>query len=215
VLDIEAGPAAEALMTAPLRLVREAFHHAQDVSCPLSPVRYVVLAQQPAPRAITTVDLEQLAGDLGRSVGGRCTVAIGGPASDEASISQSYADALVALRLGPIAGLEQPFDINALRGHQMVLAVPPRSRQRIAESVLGELRRGRDWPTVRDTIIAWVESGFTLVSAAQALSIHRNTLVYRLGRTAERLGLSTSDHRAWLAVYIACVADALEVNGSW
>ena len=49
-----------------------------------------------------------------------------------------------------------------------------------------------------------------LVAAAAALEIHRNTLVYRLGRISEQLSLPMSDRRRWLALYLACVADALD-----
>ena len=91
----------------------------------------------------------------------------------------------------------------------MVLAVPPRARQRIAACTLGELRTGRDWESVRETIIAFVENGFALVAAATALQIHRNTLVYRLGRISERSGVAQEDRRGWLALYLACVADLL------
>ena len=145
-----------------------------------------------------------------RGAGGGCVVGIGGPADDEAGISRSYADALTALRLGPVAGLVSPYNIEALRGHEMLLAVPPRARQRIAASTLGALRTDRDWETVRTTVIEFVEHGFALVAAARALQIHRNTLVYRLGRISERSGVAQDDRRGWLALYLACVADSLE-----
>jgi carbohydrate diacid regulator len=109
-----------------------------------------------------------------------------------------------------VAGLPPPYDIEALRGHQMVLAVPPRARQRIAHSTLRELRTGRDWETTRATIVAYVENGFALVAAANALQIHRNTLVYRLGRISERSRVAQDDRRRWLALYLACVADQVE-----
>jgi predicted nucleotidyltransferase len=54
-----------------------------------------------------------------------------------------------------------------------------------------------------------VESGFVLVDAADALTIHRNTLVYRLSRISKHTGWPTSDRRHWLALYLACLADAL------
>ena len=80
----------------------------------------------------------------------------------------------------------------------------------MTEEVIGSLRSMGDWPTTRSTVITWVESGFVLVDAASALNIHRNTLVYRLGRIAEWTPLSTSDRRGWLALYLACVSDLLE-----
>jgi carbohydrate diacid regulator len=211
VFDVDGGAESAAALTSPLRGLREAFRHPQDVTGSLSPSRYVVLEHTTeSGRGTEPAALAGLCDDLGRAVGGRCALGIGGPAHDESGLSRSYADALTALRLGPVAGLTSPYAIDALRGHEMVLAAPPRSRQRIAASTLGELRTGRDWPTVRATIIAFVENGFALVAAATTLRIHRNTLVYRLGRISERSGVAQDDRRGWLALYLACVADLLE-----
>jgi carbohydrate diacid regulator len=211
VFDVDGGSAST--LTSPLRVLREAFRHPQDLSGSLSPSRFVVLEHTTSPGG--GIDLEALSAlcdDLTRGVGGRCVVGIGGPAVDEAGISCSYADALTALRLGPVAGLTSPYNIEALRGHEMLLAVPPRARQRIAASTLGALRSDRDWETVRKTIIEFVEHGFALVTAARALQIHRNTLVYRLGRISERSGVAQDDRRGWLALYLACVADLLDAG---
>ena len=208
VFDLDAGSAST--LTSPLRVLREAFRHPQDVSGSLSPSRFVVLEHTTSPGGGIDVEpLSALCDDLARGVGGGCVVGIGGPADDEAGISRSYADALTALRLGPVAGLVSPYNIEALRGHEMVLAVPPRARQRIAASTLGALSTDRDWETVRTTVIEFVEHGFALVTAARALQIHRNTLVYRLGRISERSGVAQDDRRGWLALYLACVADLL------
>jgi carbohydrate diacid regulator len=213
VFDLEADAGSASTLTSPLRVLREAFRHPQDVSGSLSPSRCVVLEHTTAPGpGIDAKSLSALSDDLARGLGGRCVVGIGGPAEDEAGISRSYADALTALRLGPVAGLVSPYDIEALRGHEMLLAVPSRARQRIAASTLGALRTDRDWETVRTTVIAFVEHGFALVAAARALQIHRNTLVYRLGRISERSGVAQDDRRGWLALYLACVADLLDAS---
>ncbi len=211
VFDLDAGSAST--LTSPLRVLREAFRHPQDVSGSLSPSRFVVLEHTSSPGGGVDVEpLSALCDDLVRGAGGGCVVGIGGPADDEAGISRSYADALTALRLGPVAGLVSPYNIEALRGHEMLLAVPPRARQRIAASTLGALRTDRDWETVRTTVIEFVEHGFALVAAARALQIHRNTLVYRLGRISERSGVAQDDRRGWLALYLACVADLLDAG---
>ena len=213
VFDLEADAGSASTLTSPLRVLREAFRHPQDMSGSLSPSRCVVMEHTTSPgRGIDLESLSALCDDLARGVGGGCVVGIGGPAHDEAGISRSYADALTALRLGPVAGLVSPYNIEALRGHEMVLAVPPRARQRIAASTLGALRTDRDWETVRMTVIEFVEHGFALVSAARALQIHRNTLVYRLGRISERSGVAQDDRRGWLALYLACVADLLDAG---
>jgi len=198
-------------MGSPLRMLRETFRHPQDISGALSPTRYVVLQHLADTSTRTELgSLVALCEDLGRAVGGHCVVGAGGPADDEAGLSGSYAEALTALRLGPLAGLRSPYDIETLRGHELVLAVPPRARQRIARSTLGELRTGRDWEATRSTIVTFVENGFALVAAANALQIHRNTLVYRLGRISQRSGVAQDDRRGWLALYLACVADLVD-----
>ena len=89
------------------------------------------------------------------------------------------------------------------------MSVPPAARARITAETLGDLRSSRDWASTRATVIAWVESGFVLVDAAAALNIHRNTLLYRLGRISKHTGRPTSDRRHWLALYLACLADTL------
>lgn len=211
VFEISAPATGLATATSPLRLVRETFHHLQDISCSLSPTRHVVLQRQPQ----STPDqhhqaLHQLALQIGRSVGGDCVVGLGGTAASESEISQSYAEALTALRLGPTAGVDHPYDIDALRIHELVQAVPQRTRRRFVQQAMGDLGSDADRHTVRDTVIAWVESGFVLVAAAEALQLHRNTMVYRLNRIAERGGLSTSDRRPWLTLYLACIAESFE-----
>ncbi len=74
------------------------------------------------------------------------------------------------------------------------------------------LRQQSDWLALRQTVIAWCESGFNLVQAAAALHIHRNTLVYRLNKVAKLTGRPLRDHRATLALYLACLTDQVSVR---
>ena len=115
----------------------------------------------------------------------------------------------MALRVGSSNGQPSPHDIADLRAEQLILSVPPAARARITAETLGDLRSSGDWASTRATVIAWVESGFVLVDAAAALNIHRNTLLYRLGRISKHSGWPTSDRRHWLALYLACLADTL------
>jgi carbohydrate diacid regulator len=126
-------------------------------------------------------------------------------------LRESYEDAAAALRLGarldPKAGV---YPIDALRLHQVLAAVGHRTRSRFVETVAAALREQRDWPILHQTVVSWCESGFNLVRAAAALHIHRNTLIYRLDKIARLTGRPTNDHRATLALYLACLADRLE-----
>jgi carbohydrate diacid regulator len=96
-----------------------------------------------------------------------------------------------------------------LRAHQVLAAVGQRTRTRLVTLVAGQLVSQPDWPDLRRTLVAWCESGFNLVHTAQALHIHRNTLIYRLEKIERLTGTPWRDHRTSLTLYLACLADQL------
>lgn len=101
------------------------------------------------------------------------------------------------------------FAIADLRVPQVLAAASHQARARFVELLLGPLRADPDWPTQRDTLIAWARSGFNLVRAADALHVHRNRLLYRLDRITQRCGRAVREPDAALALYCACVAERL------
>lgn len=209
VVQVGASPKLGSISSSPLRLIREVFHNPQDLSCSLSPFRHVVLRRHSS-TSLSRDDLGELATRIDDVVGGACRIGVGGVAEDEQGIALSYAEALTALNIGSATGLTPPYDIADLRTEQLLLAIPHGTRRRIKAQTIGGMAATGDWQLTRSTVIAWVESGFVLVAAAAALGIHRNTLVYRLGRISEQMSLPASDRRRWLALYLACVADALD-----
>ncbi|WP_332661932.1 CdaR family transcriptional regulator [Aeromicrobium sp.] len=213
VVQVGASPTLESVSSSPLRLVREIFHDPQNLSCSLSPFRHVVLRRHTS-TSLSRDDLSDLAARIDDVVGGTCRIGVGGVANDEQGIATSYAEALTALNIGLSTGLAPPYDIADLRTEQLLLAVPPGVRDRVKAQTIAPMASTGDWPLTRSTVIAWVESGFVLVAAAAALGIHRNTLVYRLGRISEQMALPASDRRRWLALYLACVADTLDQGGT-
>jgi carbohydrate diacid regulator len=203
-------PADGPVSSSPLRLIRELFHNAQDISASLSSVSYIVLRRhEPGSEAVTRDDLIDLAARIRAQVGRHARIGVGGVARSVDEIAASYAEARTALRVGSSAGRESPYDIDDLRVEQLVAALPGRLRSRVGEDIIGSLRDAGDWTATRATVVAWVESGFVLVEAARVLNVHRNTLVYRLRRIALATGWPTDDRRRWLALYLACVADGL------
>jgi len=203
-------PAESPVSSTPLRLIRELFHNSQDISASLSSVSHIVLRRhEPGPESVTRADLVELTARIRSQVGRHARVGVGGVARSVDEIAASYAEARTALRVGSSTGLESPYDIDDLRVEQLVAALPSRLRSRVGEAIIGSLRTAGDWTTTRATVVAWVESGFVLVEAARALNVHRNTLVYRLGRIATETGWPTTDRRHWLALYLACLADGL------
>lgn len=88
---------------------------------------------------------------------------------------------------------------------QLLASTGSHARARFAATALGRLPAEPDWPALKATLVAWGESGFNLVRAAEALHVHRNTLVYRLDRITERLGRPIRDPQVGLAAYLACL----------
>src|SRR6266568_691845 len=128
--------------------------------------------------------------------------AVGDVATSVAGLHDSYQDACDALRLGARVAKDLPVHtIGDLRIHQVLAAVGHRTRAHLVDLVVGPLRAQPDWPVLRRTIVAWCEHGFNLVRASAALYIHRNTLVYRLGKIEDVGGRSLRDHRASMAVH--------------
>ncbi|RZU15492.1 carbohydrate diacid regulator [Kribbella rubisoli] len=135
---------------------------------------------------------------------------VGGPAVGVVALREAYADAGDALRLGKecVPG-GAAYLIDELRGHQVLAAVGHRARARLLNLAAGELATHPDWLELRSTLIAWCESGFNLVRTAEALHIHRNTLIYRLEKVERLTGQPWRDHRATLTLYLACLASQL------
>src|SRR6266545_3469585 len=155
---------------------------------------------------------------LGRRHGLTAAVGIGDVATTVIELHDSYQDASIALRLGArLAARGDPgpkvTSIDDVRIHQLLAAVGHRPRARLAGTLTTDLRAQADWRALRQSLLAWCETGFNLVHAATALHIHRNTLVYRLNKIAPLTGWSVRDHRAALALYLACLADQLDDDG--
>jgi carbohydrate diacid regulator len=138
-------------------------------------------------------------------------VGIGTIASSVPELKDSYQDAWSALHLGKrLARHRQVFHIGEFRVQELLLTVSYGSRKRFLRALLDPLRSQTDWETLRSTLLAWCESGYNLVEASKALYIHRNTLIYRLGKIEELTGKSPRDYEHAFALYLACLLDRLD-----
>jgi carbohydrate diacid regulator len=205
VIDVRAQPGRLAL----LQTIRATFSAAQDIVAAMPSDRFVALH-----RITATDDLaalcRHLTDELRRRHGLTAAVGIGDAAHSVPELHDSYLDASTALRLGGMLGPQPVSAIDDLRIHQMLGTVGHRPRARLVHALTAALREQNDWPMLSQTVVAWCESGFNLVRAAAALHIHRNTLVYRLNKIAQLTGKPVRDHRAALALYLACLADQLD-----
>jgi len=188
-----------------LRGVRGVFHRQQDIVSGRSAVTCAVLMDadgrspvEEAHRLVTAVE---------KRFEVRLRVGLGVSGETLEDLAAAWVDAVDALVLGADRHPDRSvLDARDLRVEQALRALSPAARGRLADGVLADLRAQGDWPVLRRTVIAWCESGFSLVAAAATLNVHRNTLLYRLGKLERLLDRPWRDHRAMLAVYVACLA---------
>ncbi|MFF0016611.1 CdaR family transcriptional regulator [Streptomyces sp. NPDC005374] len=195
-----------------LRTVREVFADPQDLVAATAPGRVGVLHRLASRRPVDSVPLDcrRVIDAIAARDGLAARAGIGEPAATVDALHHSYQDACEALRLGtrrPDGPLVHP--ISDLRVHQLLTALGQPARTRLVDSTTAQLRTQPDWPTLRDTITAWCESGYNLVRTAAALHIHRNTVVYRMNKIEQLTGRPLRDHHTTLALYLACLTDHL------
>jgi carbohydrate diacid regulator len=207
VVDLEHVPAER--VSAVLRTVHEIFHDGQDVVGAIGRSHIAVLHRL---RATASTDdvlavARRAADALADAHGPHQRVGLGGTAAGVVGLRDAYADALAAARLASRDGdrAARVAHIADFRVHQLLATLGVGARARFADAVLGELPGRPDWDVLRETLLTWAEHGFHLVRTAQALHVHRNTLVYRLQKIENILGRALRDHRHAIAVYLACL----------
>ncbi|MFG2129567.1 CdaR family transcriptional regulator [Streptomyces sp. NPDC048751] len=193
-----------------IRTVREVFADPQDIVAGTAPGWIGVLHRLPAQAspASLAADCRRITDVIAAQDGLTAHAGVGEPGTSVRSLHDSYQDACDALRLGArLPGHSPVHLISDLRVHQVMAAVSQSARNRLLDLTTAELRAQPDWPALRDTITAWCESGFNLVRASAALHIHRNTVVYRMNKIEQLTGRPLREHRATMALYLACLAD--------
>lgn len=199
------------------RNLREWFSDHQTIVANSPPSLYTIFyhpAQHHSPadaEQSTTTRCHQAIDGIRRQHRLAAQAGIGTSARSLVELHASYQDACDALKLGPRAhGNSAIHHISQLRPHQLVASTDRRVRFRTTAAQLVGVHSAKDWPTLRQTLIAWGDQGFNLVSAAQELHIHRNTLVLRLARVATLTGRDLHDRRTALGLYLAGLADLLD-----
>lgn len=224
VLDVDAPDTAEpitpgeptSLQSGILRAARRVFAGAQDIVGTIASGRFALLHQHPSaatgdPVTQLTERCRLLIEDVTRTHGVPCRAGIGGMATSVAGLRDSYRDATNALYLAArLNRADAVTHIADVRAYDLLATLPHSSRDRFAHAVLGPLRDQPDWLVIRATLIAWCEAGFSLVRAAAALCVHRNTLVYRLAKIEALIGPGLRDPAACLTIYLACLVEQLE-----
>ncbi len=124
----------------------------------------------------------------------------------------AYEDASDSLYLGRRIASRPVTLIDDFRVEQFLSGIGLGARQRYTAAVAAPLVAIGEWSNIRETVIAWCESGFSLIGAARRLHIHRNTLIHRLERIEQIQGWTDRTARACLALYLACKTSPLDTD---
>ena len=91
---------------------------------------------------------------------------------------------------------------------QLLDSASTAARTRFTQSQLDAAVRERTTsPHLRETLVAWCECGFNLVTTAQRLAIHRNTVIYRLDKISRLTARDVREPGVAIALYLACLID--------
>jgi sugar diacid utilization regulator len=135
-------------------------------------------------------------------------VSYGRPVTGAGAIGESYREARVALGLSAQLGLTAPTGFSDLRVHSTLLGLAQEQiGRRFADEILGPLR---DAPgELEDAVRTYVQAGGNLNQAARDLSVHRNTMLYKLDRASKALNWDIREAEAQFAVWLALKLDML------
>ena len=190
-------------------LARRFFSHPQDIVSRLGDDKIVVLAflglaareTQPLEEIRKTARL--LAFSLEEN-GLSVRIGIGEIAASAAFLGEAFRSAGEAARLSAKkSGEEKVFFIGDLRLESLLSFIPKDRAAAFCESVLKDLPGASDAEELIQTFLAWCERPFEPARVAQSLSIHRNTLSYRLQKIERITGLSLREVRGILMLRAA------------
>jgi carbohydrate diacid regulator len=190
-------------------LARRFFSHPQDIVSRLGDDKIVVLAflglaareTQPLEEIRKTARL--LAFSLEEN-GLSVRIGIGEIAASAAFLGEAFRSAGEAARLSAKkSGEEKVFFIGDLRLESLLSFIPKDRTAAFCESVLKDLPGASDAEELIQTFLAWCDRPFEPARVAQSLSIHRNTLSYRLQKIERITGLNLREVRGILMLRAA------------
>ncbi len=193
--------------------IREVFGAAGDVSGSLAPRRYVVFHGATREGGFSET---LFYGDLRARCSGLCerlkrrgltvSVGVGSLQAGVSGLVTSYREAQVALSVGPrIFPRERVHVVTDYRVEEIMLSSEPRLLESMVRRELSPLFDRSDGEELQETIVAWCESGFSVVRAAELLHVHRTTVDYRLEKLENILGVRPRDFRDMSRYYWAVI----------
>lgn len=135
-------------------------------------------------------------------------VAYGRPCQGASALVDAYREARIALGLSAQLGMAAPCGFSDLRVYSTLVGLAEdRAGRALAEELLEPLRSAPG--DLVTAVRAYVEAGGNLNQAARALSVHRNTMLYKIERATKALDWDLRDPEAQFAVWLALKLDLL------
>jgi carbohydrate diacid regulator len=208
---------AEAAFQRMLREVRSSFSNPRNVICPQENYRVTVLLSVGADREPdkTYEAAEVLSKDFLESIGAKgilADVSIGFYALDLHGLSRSINSARNSLRLAKRLGIKGMIRSEKFTGEALLDALPTGVREEYAARILKELPSRKDFNEMKETFMAWCGSPFASGNVAENLSMHRNSLQYRLKKIRSITGKDPWNFKDAFELWAAFVISDISKN---
>ena len=208
---------AEAAFQRMLREVRSSFSNPRNVICPQENYRVTVLLSVGADREPdkTYEAAEVLSKDFLESIGAKgilADVSIGFYALDLHGLSRSINSARNSLRLARRLGIKGMIRSEKFTGEALLDALPTGVREEYAARILKELPSRKDFNEMKETFLAWCGSPFASGNVAENLSMHRNSLQYRLKKIRSITGKDPWNFKDAFELWAAFVISDISKN---
>ena len=208
---------AEAAFQRMLREVRSSFSNPRNVICPQENYRVTVLLSVGADREPdkTYEAAEVLSKDFLESIGAKgilADVSIGFYALDLHGLSRSINSARNSLRLARRLGIKGMIRSEKFTGEALLDALPTGVREEYAARILKELPSRKDFNEMKETFMAWCGSPFASGNVAENLSMHRNSLQYRLKKIRSITGKDPWNFKDAFELWAAFVISDISKN---
>lgn len=190
--------------------IRNVFNGPGDISAPFAVDDFVVLhafKENQDPWKKLKEECRQVVSKLD-SAGFKAEAAIGSIADNLEELSRSFADAGEVMEKGRLCEpRENVFSMKELQFEILLSSTRLDYRENFLSLKLGCLKEQRDWSEIRETILAWCDTSFSIKEASNRLHIHRNTLKYRLEKIESICSIDLRDFRSLLELYSAIRLD--------
>ena len=152
---------------------------------------------------------EAMAGELQNRRGTAVAVSYSRPVAGAQAVSGSYREARIALGIARRLGRTGATSYQDLRSFTVLAEVVDTDQSRaLVDDILGPLRGTGD---LRDFLVGYLAQGGNVNATARALNVHRNTMLTKLDRVSQAIGMDIrapdNQFTVWLAIRLDLLAE--------